>query len=464
MNPPALEFLLAEIDRRQAEWTELRRSLLPDRRDRIDRKVRIEWNTYSNNIEGNTYTLAETQALLHDGKKAPGKKAQEHRDILGHDEAITRVFQLVEDRQEFSESAIRALHEVLMKGDYEVEMQTPDGQRITRTMKAGAYKMERNFVRAGGQSKEYVLPEETPARMDAMIRHYRQDRDAGVKHPLVLAAELHYEFTAIHPFPDGNGRMARLLNNWVLLAAGFPPVILLPKERDQYIDALRAADAAPTEIVQLERLLGSSLLTALDLHCRGARGEEIFDMTDLDKELALLKHEAASRPSPMTCSDEAIRMCFQHSLIPLLTRLCTKLAEFDEFFAEASVTLNVVAQNPHPGSRGGWVDIAASMPKQEIVPKVEELLREGIRDRLSVYFTWQNFTKGGTEDLSFGAHVSFRFEALRYVIDVEGAGPNLRHKHWYQHELGEETIREIVDSIRRPFLERVRQAIRAGRA
>jgi hypothetical protein len=86
---PAIQSILAQIQHLQKQWLALQKDLNPERKAKIDHKLRIEWNTYSNNIEGNTYTLAETDALVRTGKKAEGKTEQEHRDIVGHDAVYT---------------------------------------------------------------------------------------------------------------------------------------------------------------------------------------------------------------------------------------------------------------------------------------------------------------------------------------------------------------------------------------
>ena len=57
-------------------------------------------------------------------------------------------------------------------------------------------------------------------------------------HPIELAAEFHLRFVVIHPFSDGNGRMARLLMNFILDRSGFPMIDISVKNREKYINAL----------------------------------------------------------------------------------------------------------------------------------------------------------------------------------------------------------------------------------
>jgi len=66
---------------------------------------------------------------------------------------------------------------------------------------------------------------------------------AGIHDPVERAAALHHGIAAVHPFSDGNGRAARLGMNFVLLAAGYPPVSISPQLRTNYYAALEAADS-----------------------------------------------------------------------------------------------------------------------------------------------------------------------------------------------------------------------------
>lgn len=80
-------------------------------------------------------------------------------------------------------------------------------------------------------------------------------------HPLKIAALLHYKFLRIHPFDDGNGRLSRLLMNYVLLRFGFPPVVVKSSDKKSYLLALNEADAGNLDafVEYVSNLLLSSL-------------------------------------------------------------------------------------------------------------------------------------------------------------------------------------------------------------
>jgi Fic family protein len=80
----------------------------------------------------------------------------------------------------------------------------------------------------------------------------------GIDRVPAASFEAHFRLVAIHPFPDGNGRTARLLMNLLLLRGGYPPVAVRPEQRKQYLDALEHAsltdDLAPFQTFLHERL------------------------------------------------------------------------------------------------------------------------------------------------------------------------------------------------------------------
>jgi hypothetical protein len=106
----------------------------------------------------------------------------------------------------------------------------------------GKYKtLPNNPRRRDGTMHTYCPPELTQDEMQRLIDWYR-DHDAGLP-PEVKAAWLHHRFTQIHPFQDGNGRVARALASLVFLKEGFFPLVIRDADRQEYIPALEAADA-----------------------------------------------------------------------------------------------------------------------------------------------------------------------------------------------------------------------------
>ena len=212
--------ILEEIDRLKEELDALR-PLPPDVLARIEQKLRIESNYHSNAVEGNSLTLGETRSLILHGLTARGKPMRDHLDIEGHNEAVKAIEDAVKRDEALNEVFIRNLHKVLLKEPYKNDAITPDGRRVKRLIAIGEYKTRPNNARTStGEMYYYTPPDQVKPEMGDLIDWYRRQEDEG-EHPIVIAATFHYRFVRIHPFDDGNGRMARLLMNMILIKHGY---------------------------------------------------------------------------------------------------------------------------------------------------------------------------------------------------------------------------------------------------
>ena len=111
---------------------------------------------------------------------------------------------------------------MLLKEPYEAPAITPDGLPTTRLITIGQYKTAPNNVKTStGGIYHFLPPEQVKPAMTDLIDRLRSQEASG-EHAIIIAANLHYEFVRIHPFDDGNGRMARLLMNLILMKHGYP--------------------------------------------------------------------------------------------------------------------------------------------------------------------------------------------------------------------------------------------------
>lgn len=110
-----------------------------------------------------------------------------------------------------------------------------------------------------GSRPEYALPAQVQSQLERLLALHEQTVHA---HPIVRSAWLHHRFVAIHPFPDGNGRVAMALTLTVLLQARYAPLVVDRSQRPDYIDALEAADEG--DLRPLVRLFAGLELAALE--------------------------------------------------------------------------------------------------------------------------------------------------------------------------------------------------------
>lgn len=264
------------------------RPLSPDVAARVAQKIRLEFNYHSNAIEGNTLTLGETRNLILHGITAHGKPMRDHLDIEGHNDAVKAMEEAVRRKEALNGVFIRNLHSVLLKEPYEMDALTEDGRLTKRLITVGQYKTAPNNVRTStGETHYYTPPEQVGSEMTDLIDWYR-DREGRGEHPIVVAATFHYRFVRIHPFDDGNGRMARLLMNMILMRHGYTVAILARESREHYIQEIE--DIAKTEdLSRFIELIASCCEYTLRLHLRAARGESGDDPDDIGREIATFK-------------------------------------------------------------------------------------------------------------------------------------------------------------------------------
>ena len=122
--------------------------------------------------------------------------------------------------------------------------QTPDGEPTRKWVEPGRYKSAANHVlTTTGEVFQFAAPEATPAAMSDFIVWLRSELETPTLPLAMLLARAHHEFIRIHPFDDGNGRVVRLLLNYVLLRAGLLPIVVKSRDRRGYLTAIALADA-----------------------------------------------------------------------------------------------------------------------------------------------------------------------------------------------------------------------------
>jgi len=195
-------------------------------------QLRVLWTHTSTAIEGNTLTLGETAFVLSEGLTISGKSLKDHRDVEGHARAVDCILALVE-KNEITARDLFGLHQLVITEPV-VDIYKP----------VGDWKKENNSVNitTGNQltviefSDHWEIPQLMGYWLQLLNSEIRRRKEP--KEVLKSYARLHISFVGIHPFGDGNGRIARLVSNLPCLKAGYPPIIIENEKRYDYIMAL----------------------------------------------------------------------------------------------------------------------------------------------------------------------------------------------------------------------------------
>jgi len=188
--------------------------------------------TYTSNaLEGNTLTESETKVLLEDGITIGGKPLREIYEAVGHGESYEYMFSIIKNN-EITEENILYLHELFYQN---IERHCAGVYRKADVIVTGSKYPVTHFKNVGKEMDQFCK------WLNTKKNNY---------HPVEFATLAHKIFIFIHPFKDGNGRVARLLMNLILIRDGYLPVIIPPILRNEYIAALEKAHTDDKDFVE----------------------------------------------------------------------------------------------------------------------------------------------------------------------------------------------------------------------
>ena len=210
----------------------------------LSQRFTVEYNFNSNHIEGNTLTYGQTELLLLFGKVSGEGELKDFVDMKASQVGLKMMKEeALGGQMPLTQNFIRQLHKTLLREDYTVYRNLPGGFHTSYVIHAGQYKTRPNSVITRyGDRFDYASPEETPALMADLVDWYNEAEQSGKLSPIELAALFHYRYIRIHPFEDGNGRIARLLVNYILARHGWPMIVVRTRNKADYLDALHQSD------------------------------------------------------------------------------------------------------------------------------------------------------------------------------------------------------------------------------
>lgn len=343
------------IDKLYQEWLSLQ-PLKEEYRYRLDQKLMLEFNYNSNHIEGNTLTYGQTELLLMFGKVVEEAKMKDLEEMKAHNVALKMIQTEASDKQKpLTENFIRTLHHTLLREDYVVYRKSADGMSNSYTVHAGCYKTRPNSViTVTGERFEYASPEETPALMNDLVTWYNQAVCDGGLSPIELATVFHYRYIRIHPFEDGNGRIARLLVNYILFHYDYPMIVVRSKDKERYLSALNRCDVAVgtipsvgahAELAQLTPFVDymrACLEHSLRLCIKAAKGEDIEEEDDFEKKIKILEKQRQNRNPVKLNLDELNRLRSRFKELVVLIK--EKISSLNKFYYNVDCDFFVVSE------------------------------------------------------------------------------------------------------------------------
>ncbi len=208
----------------------------------LRKQLRDLWTHTSTALEGNTLSLGDTHFILEEGLTISGKPIKDHLEVIGHARAIELLHQCL--NEPLSESIVTSLHQAVQTENV-VDIYKPNG----------AWKVEPNgtyAIHPNGEQVfiEYALPVFVPVLMAEVIGLINtiELSKLNLRNSHDCYAKIHMGVVHIHPFWDGNGRVARLIANIPLLKAGLPPLVIPAEARHSYIQILSSYEISTGQL------------------------------------------------------------------------------------------------------------------------------------------------------------------------------------------------------------------------
>lgn len=229
------------------------RPLPPAFAEQLRRYYAVHFTYHTNAIEGSSLSLLETKIIVEEGLTVGGKPLKEHLEAIGHRDALSKFVDVIQAKGPITESLVLELHRLIL-------------YRIDESI-AGRYRDVPIIVT--GADYRFPPPADVPRLMADFWAWFEADETQS-RHAVELAARAHLKFVMIHPFVDGNGRVARLLMNLILARAGYVVAIVPMVLRGEYMAALNQANRGVNRpfvelIAHLEREALHDLLRMLEV-------------------------------------------------------------------------------------------------------------------------------------------------------------------------------------------------------
>ncbi|MDP5172055.1 MAG: Fic family protein [Bacteroidia bacterium] len=336
--PPFLQ----SIDNRQqqiashGDWDETLRK-------KVAYKFRLDWNYYSQSIEGGTLTRRETRTIMVGQVNVQGKPLKDVLEMTQHDEVIREIMAIGKGQKRLSEARIKQIHAAIMHEE------DPEKRKLL-----GQWKTQPNEIcNHKGEKREFTPPADVPDAIHDLLNRTnanwdkldRSDKDA--RHPVLMALDFHLEFLSIHPFYDGNGRTARILLNLILIAFGYPAIIVKNEDKEAYGRYIAEIQGYGAGRELYDEFMSGLLIRSQELVLQALAGEDIEEPDDLDKEIELFQkqQEAKVRGGELVVySHELFKTVTKDIILPFLEDLRIKAQKFDSLFLGKEETLELIIQ------------------------------------------------------------------------------------------------------------------------
>ena len=315
---------------------------------KVNYKFRLDWNYYSNRMEGGTLTREETRSVMIGSVSVEGKPLRDLLEMKGHDDVVLEILNIGTGESRISEKRIKEVHKAII-----TEEDDPEKKR-----QIGEWKEQPNeIINYKGEKFGFASPEEVAEKMHTLLNNVNAKLDAffrgkkEAQHPLFIASDFHLDYLSIHPFYDGNGRTARIFTNLIFISCGCPPVIIKDEEKQGYYKTLADIQAYGGDRTFLYSFMGKILLRSMELVKDAIEGKDLEEPEDLKKRLQLLQQLTESEDEKtikITKKELDLKKAFHNLIFPVSNKLFEQFKKVAPHFSENFLNFSI-------NSKGGTI-------------------------------------------------------------------------------------------------------------
>lgn len=418
-----------------------------DVKKKINYKFRLDWNYYSNSMEGNTLTMDETRSVMVGNLTVGGKPIKDVLEIKGHDEVISDILKIGKGEMRLSEKRIKEIHKGIM---YEEDKE--------KEKKIGVWKTDPNYlINYKGEKFEFAAPADVPEKMHDLLNKTNAAIDAiqqnkkGAPHPIDVALQFHLDYVLIHPFYDGNGRTARILTNLLLISFGYPPFWVKTNERsiyNQYIGDIQGYGGNPDLFFESA---ADMILRSQQLVLDAIEGKSIEEVDDLAKEIEIWKKYASlNKVEGIKRNDEIVYELYNNGIKEMFEQFIQKHQQFNDMFQKA-----VYNTYKNSGGRAGIEWLTEEIDKIVLKPQPvfynagetpETIEPDDTFRNIFIQANLQEY-KFGTNSFSVNPSLKFEFEPCKYIVRYANKKIEKSYGEFLNAEERKEIIVECVKSV-----------------
>lgn len=374
-------------------------------RRKIINKFRLDWNYYSNRMEGGTLTREETRSIMIGNITVQGKPLKDVVEMNGHDEVVREILRMGKGEVRISERRIKEIHKAIIA----------ETENLESNEEIGAWKTRPNeIINYKGEKITFTAPADVPDAIHNLLNKTNAELDAffsgrkTAKHPVIIATDFHLGFVSIHPFFDGNGRVGRILLNLILISCGYPPIIIRDTDKTayyQYLADIQAYGGSKDFLhSQMINLLEQSLLLVL----KAIKGVSIEEDDDLEKKISLLDQKIRGNVDYSDIPEKSSSLVLEvidSNIFPLIHKIQNKLIRTNNWFSENYVRLYVDGNEKWKG---------ANLP-ENIQDVVSDLEWEKVME-LEIFMHFERLKLSTSRIINKKLGLSVHFDSHNYHI------------------------------------------------